>query len=84
MLTGATCPLCERPAATTVGPVYSGTVGPFWRRRRFEETLYRCEEGHIYSVRVEGEAVTSEPHESVEAWLERKTGAHAPERPPGL
>ena len=84
MLTGERCPLCDRPAATTVGPVYSGTVGPLWRRRTFEETLHRCEEGHIYSVRVEGEAVTTEPFGSVEEWLERKTGAHAPERPPGL
>jgi hypothetical protein len=59
-------------------------VGILWRRRPFEESLYRCVEGHLYSVRIEGTAVTTEDHESVESWLERRVGVEPPERPPGL
>jgi hypothetical protein len=38
----------------------------------------------VYSVRAEGGRVTAAPHDSVSDWLSRKTGADAPERPPGL
>jgi hypothetical protein len=31
-----------------------------------------------------GDETTIEPHDSVEAWLEARTGAHAPPRPPDL
>jgi hypothetical protein len=78
------CPGCEAPPATTVGAPFVGTVGVLWWRKPFEERLFRCLEGHIYSVRVEGDDTTIEPHDSVEAWLEARTGAHAPARPPGL
>jgi hypothetical protein len=83
-VTRVPCPLCDAPAATTVGPVYSGSTRSLWRRRSFEETLYRCAEGHIYSVRIEGESVTTEPYESLDAWLEHKIGIDPPQRPPGL
>jgi hypothetical protein len=83
-MTAPLCPVCGEPAATTVGPVYSGTTRHLWRRRSFEETLFRCPYAHIYSVRVEGDSVTTEAYESVDAWLERKMGSEPPERPPGL
>jgi hypothetical protein len=83
-MTDEPCPLCGAKAAINVGPVYSGARGMLWRRRAFEEQLYRCEEGHVYSVRTEGGAVSVEPYESVEEWLERKLRVDAPERPPGL
>jgi hypothetical protein len=87
-VTDHNCALCGAPASTPVGSVYSGTAGPLWRRRTFEERLYRCAEGHVYSVRVErdrgGESVTSEGHESVEDWLRNRTGTEPPTRPPGL
>lgn len=83
-MTGEPCPLCDAPAATTVGPVFAGSTGLLWRRRPFEETLYRCAEGHIYSVRIQGESVSTEPHDSLQDWLERSTGIEPPERPPGL
>jgi hypothetical protein len=83
-MTGEPCPLCGARAAVTVGPVYSGATRRLWRRRPFEEQLFRCDEGHVYSVRVEGEVISTEPYESVEEWLERKLGVEAPERPPGL
>ncbi len=67
-----------------MGTPYVGAVGFLWRRKSFEEQLYRCAEGHIYSVRVSGGKTTVEPHDSVEAWLEARTGAHAPTRPPGV
>jgi hypothetical protein len=38
----------------------------------------------VYSVRTEGDSVATEPYESVDEWLERKTGLNPPERPPGL
>lgn len=82
------CPLCGAPRSIPVGPVYSGTTGSLWRRRAFEETLFRCAEGHVYSVRVErgrgAESVTTEGHESVEEWLRARTGAEPPTRPPGF
>jgi hypothetical protein len=81
---GEPCPVCGASASHTVGPVYSGATRTLWRKRRFEEQLYRCREGHIYSVRREGEHVAVEPHESVDEWLEQKTGEVPPERPPGL
>ncbi|MEO8290963.1 MAG: hypothetical protein ABI649_08230 [Gaiellaceae bacterium] len=80
-MTREPCPLCDSAAATTVGPVYAGSTRFLWRRQTFEETLYRCAEGHIYSVRIEGESVRTEPHESVQDWLERTTGIAPPERP---
>ena len=83
-MTRETCPLCGAEAANTIGPVYSGATRMLWRRRAFEERLYRCSEGHVFSVRVEGDSVSTTPYESVEEWLERTTGTHAPERPPGL
>jgi rRNA maturation protein Nop10 len=78
------CPVCGEPAVNTVGPVYSGATRTLWRRRPFEEQLFRCPEGHVYSVRSEGGRTSSEPYESVSDWLSRKTGTDAPERPPGL
>ena len=78
------CPGCLSPPAITVGAPYVGAVGFLWWKKPFEEQLYRCAEGHIYSVRVSGDETVVEPHESVEAWLEARTGSHAPERPPGL
>jgi hypothetical protein len=78
------CPVCGEAAVNTVGPVYSGSKGLLWRRRYFEEKLYRCGEGHVYAVRVEGDAISIDPYESVEEWVERKLGVKAPERPPGL
>ena len=57
-------------------------VGFLWWRKPFEEQLYRCAEGHIYSVHVSGAETTVEPHDSVEAWLEARTGGEAPARPP--
>ena len=84
-MTGEPCPFCGAAAANSVGPVYSGSKRTLWRRRRvFEEQLYRCAEGHVFAVRTEGEAVSVEPYDSVNEWLERKTGAQRPERPPGL
>jgi hypothetical protein len=83
-MTRELCPLCGSEAANTVGPVYSGSTGFLWRRRAFEEQLYRCREGHVFSVRREDESVSTAPYASVEEWLERKTGAKAPDRPPGL
>lgn len=78
------CPLCGAEAANTVGPVYGGVKRRLWRRRPFEERLYRCEEGHVYAVRTEGGEVATTAYESVDEWLERKTGTERPERPPGL
>jgi hypothetical protein len=83
-MTDEPCPVCGAQAVNTVGPVYSGARGLLWRRRSFEEKLYRCGEGHVYSVRIEGGAVSTESYESVEEWLERRLGVQAPERPPGL
>jgi hypothetical protein len=76
------CPGCLSPPAITVGAPFVGAVGFLWWKKPFEEQLYRCAEGHIYSVRVSDGELTIEPHESVEAWLEARTGARAPERPP--
>jgi hypothetical protein len=49
-----------------------------------EERLYRCAEGHVYSVRVSGERADLELHEDVEAWLRSRAGGDAPGRPSGL
>jgi rRNA maturation protein Nop10 len=82
------CPGCGAPAAITVGPRYAGRRGLLWWRRSIDEQLFRCAEGHVYSVRTEcgraGEDVTSEVHENVEDWLRLRTGAEPPRRPPGL
>jgi hypothetical protein len=78
------CPGCESPPAVTVGAPYVGTVGFLWWKRSFEEQLYRCAEGHIYSVHVSGDTTTIESHESVEDWLRARIGSDPPNRPPGL
>ena len=78
------CPGCGSPPAITVGAPFVGTVGFLWWKRPFEEQLFRCAEGHIYSVRVSRGETTIEPHEDVEDWLRKRTGTDAPERPPGL
>jgi hypothetical protein len=78
------CPGCESPPATTVGAPYVGAAGFLWWKRSFEERLYRCLEGHIYSVRVSEDETTIEAHDSVEDWLEARTGSPVPTRPPGL
>jgi hypothetical protein len=82
------CPACGAPASITVGPRYAGRRGLLWRRREIEEQLFRCAEGHVYSVRTErgraGEEVASQLHESVEEWLRLRTGTEPPKRPPGL
>jgi hypothetical protein len=83
-MNGPPCPGCGAPPAITVGAPYVGAVGFLWWKRDFEEQLYRCAEGHVYSVRVSGETTTVEPHDSVEARLRARTGAEAPTRPPGL
>lgn len=83
-MTGEPCPLCGAEAATTVGPVYGGMKRTLWRRRPFEEQLFRCREGHVYAVRTEGGVVSAQSYESVDDWLERKTGSERPPRPPGL
>ena len=78
------CPGCHSPPSVTVGAPYVGSVGFLWWKKPFEEQLYRCLEGHIYSVRVQGDTTTVEPHESVEQWLRTRIGADATQRPPGL
>jgi hypothetical protein len=82
------CPACRAAAAAPLGAPFVGKVRRLWRRSSFEERLYRCAEGHVYSVRVErsgrGEAVSSELFESVDDWLRARTGAEPPDRPPGL
>jgi hypothetical protein len=82
------CPACGAPPRTTVGPRYDAVRGLLWRRRSIEEELFRCLEGHVYSVRVErrrsGEAVSAHVWEDVEDWLRVRTGAETLERPPGL
>ena len=83
-MNGPPCPGCGAPPAITVGAPYVGVVGFLWWKRDFEEQLYRCAEGHVYSVRVSGESTTVEPHDSVEAWLRARTGGEGPTRPPGL
>ena len=68
-----------------MGAPFVGAVGFLWWTRPFEEQLYRCAEGHIYSVRVTEEATTTELHESVEARaLTRLGGQGTNRRPPGL
>jgi hypothetical protein len=83
-MTGPDCPGCGAPPAITVGAPFVGTVGFLWWKRPFEEQLYRCAEGHIYSVRVTEEATTSELHDSVEAWLRDRTGTDAADAAVGL
>jgi hypothetical protein len=82
------CPACRAEAAAPLGAPFVGTVRRLWRRRSFEERLYRCAEGHVYSVRVErsgaGEAVSSELFDSVGDWLRARIGAEPLDRPPGL
>jgi hypothetical protein len=83
-VSGHVCPGCNSPPAVPVGAPFVGAVGFLWWKRPFEEQLYRCAEGHIYSVRVSEGATTTELHESVEDWLRARTGSDAPFRPPGL
>jgi hypothetical protein len=83
-MTSEPCPVCGAEAANTVGPVYEGVKRRLWRRRPFEERLYRCTEGHVYSVRTEGSELVTAAYESVDEWLERKSGSERPDRPPGL
>jgi len=83
-MNGTPCPGCGAPPAITVGTPYVGAVGFLWWKRPFEEQLYRCAEGHIYSVHVTEEETTTELHESVEAWLRARLGGEEPTRPPGL
>jgi rRNA maturation protein Nop10 len=83
-MTAEPCPVCGSQAVNTVGPVYGGTKRTLWRRRSFEEALYRCAEGHVYAVRTEGGSVTTEAYDSIDDWLVRKTGTERPERPPGF
>ena len=78
------CPGCGAPPRVTVGAPFVGAVGFLWWKRAFEEQLYRCAEGHIYSVRVSEEEATTELHESVDAWLESRTGADPTFRPPSF
>ena len=85
-MNGTPCPGCGAPPAITVGTPYVGAVGFLWWKRPFEEQLYRCAEGHIYSVHVTEEETTTELHESVEAWLRARIGgerARAAARPLG-
>jgi hypothetical protein len=83
-MTSEPCPVCGAEAANTVGPVYGGAKRTLWRSRSFEERLYRCGEGHVYAVRTEDGEVATTAYESVDEWLERKTGTERPDRPPGL
>ena len=82
------CPGCGAPASAPLGAPYVGTVGLLWRKRAFDERLYRCAEGHVYSVRVtqgrSEDTVTTELHESVDDWLRSRTGSELPPRPSGL
>jgi hypothetical protein len=82
------CPTCGAAAAAPVGAPFVGTIRRLWRRRSFEERLYRCAERHVYSVRSERsrgtEQVTTAAHESVEDWLRTRVGAEPSIRPPGL
>jgi hypothetical protein len=59
-----------------------------WSRRTFEEELFRCAEGHVYSVRVErgrgGEDVSAEVWDSLEEWLRVRGGGEPLTRPPEL
>jgi hypothetical protein len=87
-MTAEPCPACGAPPAAPLGAPFVGTTGPLWRRRPFEERLYRCAEGHVYSVRVEsgsgGENVSLEVWEDVDEWLRERAGIEASHRPPGL
>jgi hypothetical protein len=87
-MTTEPCPACGAPSAAPVGAPFVGTTGILWRRRHFEERLYRCAEGHIYSVRIEsgrgGESVSLEVWEDVDGWLRERTGVEPSHRPPGL
>jgi hypothetical protein len=83
-MNGPPCPGCSAPPATTVGAPFVGAVGFLWWKKPFEEQLFRCSEGHVYSARVTAAGTELELHESVEAWLRARTGDDAPSRPPGL
>jgi hypothetical protein len=82
------CPLCGAASRAPVGAPYVGTVGVLRWKRSFEERLHRCGEGHVYSVRVErgrgGENVAVDAWESVDEWMQARTGAEPFRRPPGL
>lgn len=86
-MTEPACPLCDAPPRTPVGAPYVGTVGMLWWKRSFDERLHRCLEGHVYSVRVErgraGETVTLDAWESVDDWMQTRTGSEPTRRPPG-
>jgi hypothetical protein len=87
-MTERPCPLCGASSRTSVGAPYVGTVGVLRWKRSFDERLHRCGEGHVYSVRVErgrgGESVTLDVWESVDEWMQVRTGAEPSRRPPGL
>ena len=87
-MTGEPCPACGAPPAAPLGAPFVGTTGLLWRKHPFEERLYRCAEGHVYSVRVEsgrgGESVSLEVWDGVDEWLRERTGAEPSHRPPGL
>ena len=83
-MSGHVCPGCNSPPAVPVGAPFVGAVGFLWWKRTFEEQLYRCSEGHVYSARVTADGTELELHEDVEAWLRARIGAEGPTRPPGL
>jgi hypothetical protein len=87
-VTEPACPVCDAPSRTPVGAPYVGTVGILWWKRSFDERLHRCEEGHVYSVRVErsrgAEHVSLEAWEGLDEWMRARTGSEPSRRPPGL
>lgn len=87
-MTEERCPVCGLEAVGRPGPVYAGTVGILWTKCTFEERLFRCAEGHLYSVRSErrsaGATVTVSPQTTIDDWIELLTGTVPSKRPPGL
>lgn len=83
------CPACGSEPVAEPGTRYTGRVGILWRKRSFEERLFRCAEGHVYSVREErrGREVVgrrAQAHDDVDDWLRTRTGEEPIKRPPGL
>ena len=87
-MTDEPCPLCGLDAVGRPGPVYSGTARVWLAKTTFTERLFRCADGHLYSVRREerrgATSVRSEAHESIASWIELRTGGEPPRRPPGV
>jgi hypothetical protein len=87
-MTTRPCPVCGAASQAPIGAPYVGTVGVFRWKRSFDERLHRCGEGHVYSVRVErgrsGETVAVAPWESLDEWIQARTGGEPSRRPPGL